>query len=154
MADTVRLACLKALQAQLQAVQEGEDDYLLRFTQVVLGPIDAGEGGRRRAMVGIVPGREVTDVQFPLTYCVLPLAVEFRATWGIGDPPSQELAEAILGDIRRKVLEDAGLGGHAIDLKDAGSEITLNSFADKAIYGVAHFELLYRHATQDPRQPI
>ena len=154
MSDTVRLSCLKAMQAALAAVQAGQDGYLLAFNQVVLGPIDASEGGRRRAMVGIVPGREVTDIQFPLTYGMLPIAIEFRVTWNMGDMPSHELAEAVLGDIRRKMMQDPSLGGLAIDLKDMGNEITLNTFADKNIVGVAHFDLLYRHSTLDPRQPV
>jgi hypothetical protein len=153
MTDTVRLQCLKALQARLREMQAGQD-YLLNFNQVELGPIDGGEASRKRAVVGIVPGKEVKDVQFPMTYCQLPIAVEFRLTWNPGDAPSQELAEIVLGDIVRKVLEDQSLGGLAVDLKDAGNEIILSIYSDKSIVGVVYFDLLYRHNTMDPRQAI
>ena len=154
MTDTVRLTCLKYLQTQLQAIQAGENNYLLTFSGVELGPITAPEAGRKRAMAGIVPGHELKRPEFPLTYCMLPVAIEFRVTWNQGDPPSQALAELVMGDIQRKVLEDITLGGNCVDCKEMGNEIQLTIYSDKSIMGVVWFDLLYRHNTSDPTKPV
>ena len=152
--DTVRLVCLKQIKSRLAGITAGVNNAALSFDAVELGPITDQIANRKRSMIGIVPGREVKNIEFPLTICILPVSIEFKVTWGVGDPPAAELIEHVLGDIQKAILSDTGLSGNALDVRDIGNEIQMNAYTDKSPSGVAFFDLVYRHNTLDPTQPV
>lgn len=151
MADTVRLTNLKFVLATLQALdlagpRDAEPTY---FSVAVPGPIGDLEN-RKRYAVGVVAGKEITRVLYPITECQLEVSVEWRMSWNTGDQYPEYEAERVLGLIKKALAQDRTLGGNAIDFRETGNDIVLDLYTDKTIVGCIYYELLYRHQTLDP----
>jgi hypothetical protein len=161
MTDTVRLLNLKYIQTVLSGLvlanavdaQPPISNASQGFELVALGPLGDLDD-RRRYAAGIVPGDEVKTTRFPITDCMLPVVIEFRMTWNTGDAEPGNEAERILGLIQKALLQDITLGGNAYDLREIGNQITLDLWTDKIIVGAIHYEMQYRHHTQDPTQLV
>jgi hypothetical protein len=97
------------------------------------------------------PTNESKQTRYPLTDCALPVTIEFRMTADRGDQRPAIEAERVLGEIRRRIGEDRTLGGLALDVREIGNDVDLDTYADKAIEGAVFLEVRYRHATDDPR---
>jgi hypothetical protein len=153
MTDTVRLRCLEALRASFAGLRDGEpaaDPYSVEFSAVEHGPLGDFDN-RRRYVAAVVPGNESKRTRYPLTDCTLPVTIEFRMTANRGDQRPAVEAERVLGEIQRRIGEDRTLGGLAIDVRETGNDVDLDTYADKAIEGAVFLEVRYRHATDDPR---
>lgn len=156
MTNTIRFQCLDWIRKSLLGMVEGEpenDPYSVQFSQVEHGPLGDIDH-KKRYVAGIVPGVERKETRYPLTDCVLPVAVEFRMTVNRGDKRPGVEAERVLGEIQRRIGEDRTLGGLAIDLRETGNEIDIDTYGDKAVTGALFLDLHYRHATDDPRRPV
>jgi hypothetical protein len=60
----------------------------------------------------------------------------------------------VLGEIQRRIREDRTLGGLALDVRETGNDLDLDTYADKAIEGAVFLEVRYRHATDNPRAAV
>ena len=153
MAETLRFRCLEALRTSFAGLREGyppADPYSVQFTSVEHGPLGDFDN-RKRYVAAVVPGRESKQTRYPLTDCTLPVTIEFRMTIDRGDKRPLVEAERVLGELQRRLGEDRTLGGLAIDTRETGNDIDLDTHADKAIEGAVFLEVRYRHATDDPR---
>ena len=153
MVDTLRFRCLEALRASFAGMLDGypqADPYSVQFTSVEHGPLSDFDN-RKRYVAAVVPGREIKQTRYPLTDCTLPVTIEFRMTIDRGDKRPAIEAERVLGEIQRRIGEDRTLGGLAIDVRETGNDLDLDTYADKAIEGAVFLEVRYRHATDDPR---
>ena len=150
---TLRFRCLEAIRASLAGIVEGlpaGDPYSIALSAVEHGPLGDFDN-RRRYVAAIVPGSESKQTRYPLTDCTLPVTIEFRMTVNRGDRRPAIEAERVLGEIQRRIGEDRTLGGLALDVRETGNDLDLDSHADKAIEGAVFLEVRYRHATDDPR---
>jgi len=153
MAETLRFRCLEALRASFAGMLDGypaSDPYSLQFSAVEHGPLGDFDN-RKRYVAAVVPGRESKQTRYPLTDCTLPVTIEFRMTIDRGDKRPLVEAERVLGEIQRRIGEDRTLGGLALDVRETGNDVDLDTYADKAIEGAVFLEVRYRHATDDPR---
>ena len=157
MTDTVRLGLLHHLLHVIKNIDiTGPNDadslrnsISTHFKPCVLGPI-GDEQGRVRYAAGVVPGDEVKITHFPLVDCELPVTIEFRMVWNVGDKLPEEEGERILGLIQKNLAQDRSLLGKAIDFTETGNSIVLDLFADKLIVGAVHYMLKYRHVDGNP----
>jgi hypothetical protein len=153
---TLRFRCLEAIRASLAGLVEGlpaDDPYSVQFSAVEHGPLGDFDN-RRRYVAAVVPGNESKQTRYPLTDCTLPVTIEFRMTADRGDQRPAIEAERMLGEIQRRIGEDRTLGGLAIDVRETGNDVDLDTYADKAIEGAVFLEVRYRHATDDPRGTV
>ena len=156
MAKTRRLLCLEALRAHLAAVVEGEpeaDPYSFAYSAVKLGPLGDTDY-RKRLVAGIVTGRARHEPLYPLDQVTLPLAIELRLMVNTGDLEPAIEAETLLGEVQRRVQENTTLGGLAVDLREVGSQVTLELYDDKSVIVTLFLDLLYRHHSSDPRLAV
>ena len=156
MAETLRFRCLEALRASVAGMLDGypaNAPYSVQFTSVEHGPLGDFDN-RKRYVAAVVPGRESKQTRYPLTDCTLPVTIEFRMTIDRGDKRPLVEAERVLGEIQRRIAEDRTLGGLAIDVRETGNDVDLDTYADKAIEGAVFLEVRYRHGTDDPRAAV
>lgn len=154
---SVRQLVLEAIAKVLQAIDPdnpplNKDAFFYKFSSVVHGPLNE-HSNIKLLMAGVVPSVEVKVNQFPWKDIRLRVAIEWRFTTNKGDDEPGLMAEKILSDIQRALALDTTLGGVAIDVVEQGSEIDLSTYADRSIYGVVFYEVRYRHAHDDPRNP-
>lgn len=153
MAETVRERVLEAMKDALAEIEGGlpaTDPYWYTPSKVVRGPLTDADA-RKRLMIGVVDGEEMTRDLFPLVEISLRVAVEFRFTHNKDDAGPSTEANRVLGDIKRKLGEDRTLGGLALDLQEVGSDIILESDEDRGIEGALFVVVKFRHALNDPR---
>jgi hypothetical protein len=156
MADTIREKCLTALEDALKSMVEGEpvaDPYTVQFSDVKRGPLGEADH-RKRYMASVVDGEEQKSERFPVVDVTLRVTIEFQITVNRGDPRSSVLANTVLGEVQRKLAEDHTLGGVAIDCREVGNDIDLDSSEDRSVMGAVFLNVRYRHATNDPRKPV
>lgn len=81
--------------------------------------------------------------------CRLRVATEFVYSMKIGDEPLTEL-NRILVDIQRLMRSDIQAGGLCLNIVESSSELDLDGPEDRLVGGIVFWEVLYKHATQDP----
>lgn len=157
MSQSVRLLCLKWLEAHLKAMGPLDPaplfNYSYKFSVCKIGPLGSLDN-RKASGVGIVVGRETNDPLYPFDQKKLPIAIEWALTRNRGDEEAPVEAESMLAEVQRRLHEDTTFGGLAVDFREAWNEIDLDSYLDKSIRGVVMMELLYRHHSLDPHQPV
>lgn len=158
--QTVRLTCVEWLQKLLATtgqptnnVPEDLFPYTVKFSAVELGPLGDADT-RKLHSAGILPGRERKKTLYPLDDCWLPISIEFRQTINRGDAASGIEIERVLGEVQTRIHADTTLGGNALDLRELGNEIDIESYADRTVRGVIMIEINYRHQTGKPHEPV
>ncbi|MDR3739018.1 MAG: hypothetical protein P4L40_08350 [Terracidiphilus sp.] len=146
MNDPVRLLILNDIVSKYEAVDV--DPWGLKFSTVELGPLGDPDQ-RKQYSVGVVPGPEKNGFEFPYAMVFLKVDVEFRVTANRGDAKPGILGERALGVVKQVLLDDRQLSGQAIDTKITGSEVDLQTYTDRSIVGVVHFEVQYRTSHSD-----
>lgn len=155
---SVRQRVLKAIQrayvergAQLQA----ELGWTWRGVELGgLGNFDFA----KRAMIGIVAGREEKDPQYPLYNVRLPFAVEFHFTRNKGEDKPGEIAEGVLTIVQNVLHANKRLvfppdGPIVIDINETGNEVDIDTYGDKSVAGVVEWVVIYRHSEHDVTDP-
>lgn len=154
MSETAREKILARLHSNLSAIVAGEpvdDPYNFTPSRVSRGPLGDFDS-RKRLVIGIVDSEEQKKDRFPLVECFLRVVIEFQLSRNQGEAEPSVLANRMLGDLQRKIGEDTTLGGLAIDVKEVGSDVDLESDNDKSIEGALFVVVQYRHAHNDPRK--
>ena len=121
------------------------EPYSVQFTSVEHGALGDFDN-RKRYVAAVVPGRESKRTRYPLTDCTLPVTIEFRMTIDRGDKRPLVEAERVLGELQRRICESRTLDGLAIDVRETGNHVDLDTSADKAIEG----RFFWRCATAMP----
>ena len=150
MTETVRLQCLQAVQAILQGVS---CPLFTAMDYVVLGRLKEPDS-RKRAIAGIVVGKERSEYDYPTMRHTLEVDIELRLNWDTADVDQPGVvAEKFLGHVKKALAQDYSLGGLAISFLEVGNEVQLDNWLDKTIQAVMFCELKYRHAVLDPAVP-
>lgn len=127
-----------------------EDPYEWQFSSVVRGPLP--ETTTKRLIAAIVPGDETKIDGNVFKSSLLQVMVDFVFIVNVGDESPSEEAEKIMGIIQRRILKDRTMNGLAIETKETGNAVDLDSSVDKSINGSVFFEVLYRHDLDEPRK--
>jgi hypothetical protein len=148
--NTVRLDILLTLEELFKGLTEATDG--VKFSTVTLGPLGPTDATKRLSL-GIVPGKEKKDRLSRAADCTLPLDIEFRITINQGDVKPQVLGEQVLGIVQQAINRDPSLGDLVIDMTEVGNEVSLDTYQDRTVMGVVNYEVRYRHAERDVRDP-
>lgn len=81
----------------------------------------------------------------------LMVQAEFYLVTQIGDNAGSELNRLLL-DVQRTFMGDVTLGGRAINVVEARSELDVDGPADRLVAGMVEFSIHYRHRRDDARQ--
>lgn len=159
MADSIREAAMKkfcelmATQTQGQPTSDPYDFTWSRVSRTPLGDLDS----RKRFACSLLEGTELPiDRTEPCIHKRLRVTIEFRALLNSDEDPA-ECANMILTNIQRRVQSDPRLavvnGGQplVIDIEETGSDLDVESFADRTVEGAVFFVVKYKHRGDDPR---
>lgn len=152
---SVRMTVLNAILAMFQGMtadQPASDPYGITWSTVALGPL-APFDQRKKYSLGVVAGPERETFSMPYIMCFLTVNVEFRVTINRDDDVPGTMIEQALTVVKRAVTADRTWGGIAIDTKVTGSEIDLETYADRSAVGVCQLAVQYRYSHLDPRDP-
>ena len=69
----------------------------------------------------------------------------------MGDEDAATEVEKVLAIIQRRVMWDRTHNGLALETKETGNSVDLDSEADKIVEGAVFFVVQYRHDLDDPR---
>jgi hypothetical protein len=153
---SIRLKILGAMAnsfSAMDAFHPPEDPYGITFGTVAIGPLMKADN-RKRYSLGIVAGHEKEAFEMPFVMCFLTVNVEFRVTINSDDTAPGIMIEEALTVVKRKLTEDRGWGGLAIDTKVVNSEVDMITYGDRAPHGVCVAVVQYRYGQQDPRNDM
>jgi hypothetical protein len=132
-------------------IREGENGYTVTWNVVARRPMTKAELNLGNAL-GLFDVEEEKTARIGYYDCQLKVVCEFFHVLQIGDEPSTEL-NRMLCDIQRAMRSDIGCGGLSLNIVENNSELDIDGPADRLVAGVVEFQIAYRCALDDPREP-
>jgi len=108
---------------------------------------------KKRFALGITETDEQKSDQIQTQHAFLQVTMEFHMLLNRDEVPST-MASMILSNMARRIRSDHTLGGVAVNMRETGNTIDVDSYADKIVNGAMFISILYKHATDDPRRYV
>lgn len=145
---SIRDNIMEHLKDRFETVRAGTNRYTTTWNMVLRAPLT-----KQSKIIGdsvsILDLTEKKDESIGQMTCRLRVAIEFVYVMKIGDEPLTEL-NRILVDIQRLMRSDIQAGGLCLNIVESSSELDLDGPEDRLVGGIVFWEVLYKHATQDP----
>jgi hypothetical protein len=108
---------------------------------------------KKRFALGITETDEQKSDQIQTQHCFLQITMEFNMLLNREEVPST-MASMILSNMARRIRSDPTLSGVAVNMRETGNTIDVDSFADKMVNGAMFISIMYKHAIDDPRRYV